>query len=147
MLARPDRLVKFLYAATRSLTLDSELDSVAKIADLVGEVGDIGLENIKFITVPWDFYEPDHNRLVWAEDANLLWKRIKHDQPLSRRLSTELVDAARRPGSTATPDPDDESSDESSSDEESEELGDESAEATADEEERAATAAANGLCV
>ncbi|WP_235737272.1 LCP family glycopolymer transferase [Nocardioides alcanivorans] len=141
VLARPDRLYKFLDAATKSLTLDQRLGKLSKLVDLGSELQDIGLDNIKFITVPWDFYEPDPNRLVWAEDANLLWKKIKHDQPLSRRLSTEVVDAAQRPGSTATATPDDESSDAGS-----EAPDDESSDATSDETEREATAAANGLC-
>lgn len=104
-LTRPDRLVGFLQAATRSLTLDSGLDSVKKIADLASEFQDIGMDNIKFITVPWDFWEEDENRLVWAEDANELWQKMKFDQPLSRRLSSEAVTAAQRPGETPAPTP------------------------------------------
>ncbi|WP_110208223.1 LCP family protein [Nocardioides daejeonensis] len=143
VMARPDRLLKFLDAATKSLTLDHRLGSVTKIASLAGELQDIGLDNIKFITVPWDFYQPDPNRLVWAEDANLLWKKVKFDEPLTRRLSTEVVDAARRPGSTATPDPDAGSTESPSGG------PTESESATPDlsnDADRAATAAANGLC-
>lgn len=143
VLARPDRLYKFLDAATKSLTLDHRLGKISKLAELGNQLQDIGLDNIKFITVPWDFYEPDPNRLVWAEDANLLWKKIKFDQPLSRRLSTEVVDAARRPGSTATPDPDDT---ESPSSEESESEPPTSPETDTTDEDKEAVAAANGLC-
>lgn len=104
-LARPDRLLKFLGAATKSLTLDDGLSSVKKLSDLASEFQDIGLNNIKFITVPWDFWVEDRNRLVWAEDANRLWKQMRFDRPLSRDLSSEAIDAAQRPGSTATPNP------------------------------------------
>ncbi|MBD8870701.1 LCP family protein [Nocardioides sp. MJB4] len=109
-LGRPDRLLGFLNAATKSLTLDEELDSVKKVADLAQQFQGIGLDNIKFITVPFDFYEPDPNRLVWAEDANQLWKNIRFDRPLGSKLSSEVITAARRPGSTASPDPKDTSS-------------------------------------
>lgn len=137
VLGRPDRLYGFLDAVTSSLTVDQRLSSPKKIADLASEFQDIGLDNIKFITVPWDFYEPDPNRLVWAEDANLLWKKIKFDQPLSKRLSSEVITAARRPGSTATPDPGDDSSPSAdASDEPTDEPSQDAAE----------TAAANGLC-
>jgi anionic cell wall polymer biosynthesis LytR-Cps2A-Psr (LCP) family protein len=105
-LARPDRLFKFLGAATRSLTLDEDLDSVKQLADLASEFQDIGLSNIRFITVPWDFWVEDPNRLVWAEDANRLWRQMRFDRVLSKDLSAEAIDAAQRPGSTATPDPD-----------------------------------------
>lgn len=146
VLGRPDRLLKFLKAATKSLTLDHKLNSPLKIADIGSEFAGIGLDKIKFITVPWDFYEPDPNRLVWAEDAKALWKKVKFDQPLSKRLSSEVISAARRPGSTATPDPDDSNS-ASPSDEASPSDGSSpSDEATSEETDRAAVAAANGLC-
>lgn len=143
VLGRPDRLLKFLTAATKSLTLDHKLNSPLKIADIGSQFSGIGLDNIKFITVPWDFYEPDPNRLVWAEDANALWKKVKFDKPLSKRLSSEVVSAARRPGSTASADPDAGSS-ESPSAEETE--SSESPSLSPDDADREATAAANGLC-
>jgi LCP family protein required for cell wall assembly len=105
-LTNPTRLIGFLRAATRSLTIDKRLGSVKKIADLASEFQDIGLDNIRFITVPWDFYQPDPNRLQWAPDADQLWQKIIHDKPLSKRLSAEAVTAAQRPGSTATEEPD-----------------------------------------
>lgn len=147
VLGRPDRLVSFLNAATKSLSLDEGLDSVKKIADLASEFQSIGLDNIKFITVPWDTYDPDPNRLVWAEDANLLWKKIKHDKPLTKRLSSEVITAAQRPGSTASPDPSDDAS-EDESDDASEEPSDEASDEPTEEEssDAEATAEANGLC-
>ena len=146
VLARPDRLYKFLDAATKSLTLDHRLGSLGKLADLGSQLQDIGLDNIKFITVPWDFYQPDPNRLVWAEDANLLWKKIKHDQPLSRRLSSEVVSAAQRPGSTAKPAPDGDATPDEPTETESAEPDSGNDTGNDDAEARAAAAAANGLC-
>lgn len=128
VLARPDRLFSFLDAATKSLTLDQRLGSVMKLRDLSSEFQDIGTENIKFITVPWDFYEPDPNRLVWTDEADLLWKKISKDEPLSKRLSSEVITAAKRPGSKPKPDP----------------SGDPGSKKS--DTDAAATAAANGLC-
>ncbi|WP_067435467.1 LCP family protein [Nocardioides jensenii] len=138
VLARPDRLYDFLDATTKSLTVDQRLGSPKKIADLAGKFQDLGTQNIKFITVPWDFYEPDPNRLVWAEDANLLWKKMRFDEPLSKRLSSDVITAARRPGSTATPDPD-------STESPSADPSDDASESEA-ETEAAESAEANGLC-
>ena len=104
-LTNPARLIGFLRAATRSLTIDKRLGSVKKIAELASEFQDIGLDNIRFITVPWDFYQPDPNRLVWAPDARELWQKMINDKPLSKRLSSEAVTAARRPGAGATSGP------------------------------------------
>lgn len=98
VMARPDRLVTFLKAATRSLTVDEDLGSVKKMGELGWEFRDIDLDSIKFITVPWDFWVEDRNRLVWTEQADTLWRKIRKDQPLSKRLGSEAVSAAQEPG-------------------------------------------------
>jgi LCP family protein required for cell wall assembly len=132
-LGRPDRAFKFVDAATKSLTLDPGLSSVKKIADLAGQFQNIGLSKVKFITVPFASYEPDPNRLVWTGDAKELWKKIRFDQPLSKRLSADVITAAEKPGSKASPS--DPSSPSSSP----------SGKATPTEAD-AEKAAANGLC-
>jgi LCP family protein required for cell wall assembly len=113
-LLRPDRLLRFVGAATRSLTVSKGIGSPKKIAEIATEFQDIGMDNIKFITVPWDFWEPDPNRLIWTDAANELWHKMKHDLPLGRRLGTEAVTAAQQDGVTGVPstDPTDEPSDE-----------------------------------
>lgn len=141
VLARPDRIYSFLDATTKSLTLDQRLGSPKKIVDLATEFKDIGLDKIKFITVPWDFYEPDPNRLVWAEEADLLWKKMALDKPLSKRLSSEVITAAQRPGSTANPDTE---ASEEPSDDTSE--GSEPSDDASETSDAASMAAANGLC-
>ena len=92
-----------LDAATKSLTTDPGLSSVKKIADLAGQFQDIGLGEVKFITVPFASYEPDPNRLVWTEDAKERWKKVRFDQPLSKRLSADVITAAEKPGEKASP--------------------------------------------
>ena len=129
-LARPDRAFGFANAATKSLTLDPGLGSVKKISDLAGQFQDIGLSKVKFITVPFESYEPDPNRLVWADDAELLWKKLRFDQSLSKRLSSEVITAAGEPGSTPSADP----------------SADPSEDTAPPTEAEAEDAAANGLC-
>ena len=58
-LARVDRLVRFLNAATNSLTVDEDLENVVKIAEVgVGFQG-IGLDNIQFLTAPIAYFPSD----------------------------------------------------------------------------------------
>lgn len=97
-LSRPDRLFKFLDAATKSIMLDEDLASLTDLADLGMQFKNTGLDKIKFITVPWEFWEVDPNRLVWTEDADLLWQKIRKDQPLGRQLSDGVISAAKPPG-------------------------------------------------
>lgn len=99
-LARPDRLVRFLNAATSSLTVDPGLKNIAKIADLGLQFKDTGLDKIQFITIPNEPDPQDPNRLVWIEpQAQDVWDKIAHDEPLTKRLSEDVISAGDLPGS------------------------------------------------
>lgn len=118
VLARPDRLIGFLRAATKSLTVDSGLQDVRTMADLGMQFKGINLGNIKFITVPFESYEPDPNRLQWkTEEADELWRKMRKDLPLSKKLGSEAVTAGEpddgpsssaKPSTSADPSPSDE---------------------------------------
>ncbi len=107
VLGRPDRLIGFLKAATKSLTVDSGLKDIRKMASLGMEFKGIDMANIKFITVPFQAYEPDPNRLEWKTDeANVLWRKIRKDLPLTKKLSSEAVTAGEsdnEPSTSASP--------------------------------------------
>jgi LCP family protein required for cell wall assembly len=137
-LTRVDRLVKFLDAATSSLALDTGVGNVMSLAKLGNQFRTIGLENIEFVTVPWEAYEPDPNRIQWnTELSDRLWGKIRNDEPLPRRLSADAVSAEEQasPGSTPSSDPSDASSPSGSASP--------SDKTTAEEAEEAE---ANGLC-
>jgi LCP family protein required for cell wall assembly len=97
-LANPVRLYKFLDAATQSLTTDPALASLTDLAGLAKSVKGVGLDHIQFVTVPWETYQPDPNRLVWAPEAAQLWSRIRHDKPLSEQLMSGVTTAADQGG-------------------------------------------------
>jgi LCP family protein required for cell wall assembly len=137
-LLNPVRLYNFLDAATKSLTTDPELASLNELRQLAGQVKNIGPSQIKFLTVPWEVYPPDHNRVQWAPEAAKLWDRIRHDEPLPPKLNGQVTTAAEKPGESAGPSRD-ASGDASASPSPS---GDESAAESA----RAQAAAENGLC-
>ncbi|GAA4678354.1 LCP family protein [Nocardioides nanhaiensis] len=95
-LSRPDRVYRFLDAFTASLRVDEELDSVSALAGLARELRALRAQDIAFVTVPLAEYEPDPNRLVWTEEADVLWNRINRDAPLPGRFSAETVRASDR---------------------------------------------------
>jgi LCP family protein required for cell wall assembly len=99
-LSRPDRVYSFLDAATGSIAVDDGLDSIAKLTDLASQFRDTGLAHIKFVTVPFEEYQPDPNRLVWAPEAEDLWKRIQADQPLGEDFSEDSLSADDPVGTT-----------------------------------------------
>jgi hypothetical protein len=103
-LANPVRLLKFLEAATKSLQLDEGLGSLAKIAKLGVEFRGIGLDNIKFITVPWQYDPADPNRIRWLPEAKQVWTSIINDRPIAPRFLDDAISAEHLPGQpTPTP--------------------------------------------
>ncbi|WP_299036099.1 LCP family protein [uncultured Pseudokineococcus sp.] len=82
ILLRPDRLVRFLDAATNSLTTDPGLDSVGQLTQLAQSASGLRPDDVSFVTVPFEEYAPDPNRLQWAPEAEDLWASIRADAPL-----------------------------------------------------------------
>lgn len=130
-LSRPDRVYSFLDAATSSLMLDEELANLKALVNLALQFKNTGLDDIKFVTVPFAEYEPDPNRLVWTDEADDLWERIRNDRALGREFSDDSL-SADDPVGTASGSP---SGDGSPSSEES-----------ADAKGKAAERLAAGLC-
>jgi LCP family protein required for cell wall assembly len=93
-LVNPVRLYKFLDAATKSLTTDPGLASLQKLGGLAKSLKGIGLDKVQFLTVPFQEYAPDPNRLEWAPGANRLWYRIRNDMPINKRFQGDVTTAA-----------------------------------------------------
>ena len=112
-----------------------------------------GPAKIKFITVPFEEYEPDPNRLVWAPEAATLWQRIIADKPLGAKFVGGSISAADPVGTpsggasasaSASDDPAASGSPTGTGETPSAPSADEST--AAEREAAAAQAAANGLC-
>ena len=93
ILSQPLSVFSFLNAATSSIEVDAELDTVGKLADLATQFRNTGLSDINFITVPIAEYPLDPNRLIWTEDAELLWERIIADQSLGKDFNQNAIGA------------------------------------------------------
>lgn len=90
-LTNPVRLLRFLDAATKSLTTDEQFADLGELASLGSSLADIGTDNIRFLTVPNEAYEPDPNRLQLADGADQLFAKIRNDQPLGRFTADALA--------------------------------------------------------
>lgn len=97
-LANPIKVVRFLRAATKSLTVDEGLSNLTAMGQLGYEFRDIGLDKIQFLTIPWGADPEDPNRIVWADEARQVWNRIKHDRPLPERLTGGAIKVDSLPG-------------------------------------------------
>ncbi len=95
LLLRPDKLFRFLDAATKSLTTDPALGNLNALREVAQSVVGLKSSQIRFVTVPVEDYPPDHNRVQWTSAADALWKSIREDAP--------LPGTKKPPGSTPTP--------------------------------------------
>lgn len=111
-LANPPRLFSFLNAATKSLTTDESFADLKQLGSLGASLQDIGLDKVQFVTVPFQAYPPDPNRLEWSPDAKGLWQRIRNDKPLGPYGSDSIsanqdskgkINAGASPSESASP--------------------------------------------
>ena len=98
-------MVKFLNAATKSLQTSEGLDSVAALGDLALQLRSTGLDEIKFVTVPWE-YDDDYD-VLWLPSSKQLFMSTRMDESLSQELSADAIDAARPRGSQSPGAPED----------------------------------------
>jgi LCP family protein required for cell wall assembly len=82
LLLRPDRLLRFLDAATKSLTTDPELGSLNALRKLAQDVQGLDTKDVTFVTVPNEPYDLDPNRVQFKDSADALWDSLRFDQPL-----------------------------------------------------------------
>jgi LCP family protein required for cell wall assembly len=101
----PHRLLPFISAATKSLTVDKGLGSLRKLADLGRQVRGIGLDKIQFVTVPNQPYPPDPNRVQWTPAAMTMWQLLANDEPLPGTAAAKTGGASPSPTPTPTGSP------------------------------------------
>jgi LCP family protein required for cell wall assembly len=96
LLLRPDRLLRFLGAATNSLTTDPGLGNLNALRKLAQEVKGIDSKDVTFLTAPNEPYTLDVNRVQLKPSAKNVWNALRYDQPLP---------GARKKAGSATPSP------------------------------------------
>ncbi|EAQ00737.1 cell envelope-related transcriptional attenuator [Janibacter sp. HTCC2649] len=87
LLLRPDKLLRFLGAATSSLQMDEDF-GLGPMKDIAASVKNIGVDKIQFVTVPTEAYPKDTNRVQWAPGADELWEAIRTDRDLGTPAPT-----------------------------------------------------------
>ncbi|MFE3997886.1 LCP family protein [Nocardioides sp. YIM B13467] len=100
-LSSPTKVLSFLNAATKGLTMDEglkdNLDTMAKIG--VG-FQSIGMENIKFLTIPTiaDPQNPQATVVLDKEKAKNVFKAIANDKPLTKKIAAGALDVGEASG-------------------------------------------------
>jgi LCP family protein required for cell wall assembly len=112
LLLRPDKLFRFLDAATKSLTTDPAMGNLNALREVAQSVVGLKSSQIRFVTVPVEAYPPDHNRVQWTSAADALWTAIVKDAPLpgtkpapgSKPTTAPTPTVTSSPPLTVTPD-------------------------------------------
>ncbi|WP_033217284.1 LCP family protein [Kitasatospora phosalacinea] len=105
----PTTLYPLADAATKSLTVDEDLNSIQKLTDLAMTLKGIDLHDIKFITTPWH-YEGKRIGLNHPE-SDQLWAALRADRTLDNQdagavgasPAPEQSESAAPAGSAAPP--------------------------------------------
>lgn len=101
-------LVRFLNAATSSITADPGLASIPSMSGLAFSVKDT--RDIHFMTIPFGPAPSDPNRVVWTKAADAIWANIAKDVPMlstgtATAEATTAPSATTAPGTTTAPKP------------------------------------------
>lgn len=99
-----DQLMRFLSAATSSLTVSSGLSSLTEMAGLAYSVRGIRGSGISFMTIPYAAAPEDPARVVWTSGADEVWAKIAADEPLVEPDAEDEPGDATDDGETPTPD-------------------------------------------
>lgn len=100
MLARPDRLVGFMNAATTGL--QTNFENIAQMADLAVTAQGIGAENIKFITTPWAYSDKVSSGIEWTPEVAKLWRLVLEDKRLTPEFLKDALSAGDEPDGSPT---------------------------------------------
>jgi LCP family protein required for cell wall assembly len=103
LLLRPDKLFRFLDAATKSLTTDPGMANLNAMREVAQSVIGLKTSQVKFVTVPIEDYPPDKNRVQWSASAKALWKSIHDDTPLPGSKPKPTPKPAGSPTTAPTP--------------------------------------------
>ncbi|GAA1163192.1 LCP family protein [Nocardioides aquiterrae] len=86
-LTRPDRLYHFASSLADSLEASPDLASAGKLVKLAASLRHADLGHIKFVSAPTTDFpvdDPNWGRLQFTPEAQVLWDRVKNDEPLGR---------------------------------------------------------------
>ena len=104
-LTNPVKLYRFLDAATQSVSTDPELAHLDDLIALAKQLRGIGVEDIKFASIPTEAHPLNDNRVQWAPDADRVWRAMRTDAALPEKLretATSAKTPRNQPGAART---------------------------------------------
>ncbi|MFE3824408.1 LCP family protein [Streptomyces sp. NPDC059092] len=81
--SNPKKLYDLADTATRTITPDSQLDSVNKLVGFAGGLKDLGAQDVHMVTLPVRYDPADPNRVLPLPAATQqVWSALKQDKPI-----------------------------------------------------------------
>jgi LCP family protein required for cell wall assembly len=101
-LENPVALYQLADSATKSLTVDSSLDSVSSLVSLGVQLKAVPLYNLEFVTTPWQY---DGARVDLIQpDTDVLWSLLRADKTLEGKDASGATPASGTDNGSGTPD-------------------------------------------
>ncbi|MGW3986016.1 LCP family glycopolymer transferase [Streptomyces sp. NPDC004830] len=89
VLSHPKKLLDLAETATRTVTTDSDLGSVNRLASFANGLKGISPSHLHMVTMPVAYDPADPNRVLLREKkADEIWKALAHDKPIPRSATT-----------------------------------------------------------
>ncbi|WP_282945489.1 LCP family protein [Cellulomonas endometrii] len=101
VLADPGALMPLLGSVTRSLSISEGLADVRSLAGLALTLRDVDPASLSPVTVPTVPAPQDEYRVVWTDEAEDLWQRLREDRPLTDAPAAGSPTGAATAGATA----------------------------------------------
>jgi LCP family protein required for cell wall assembly len=107
LLTDSPQLLRFLDAATKSLSVSKNLGSVTKLTGLAYSLRHVHSSEITFMTIPNGPDPTNPNRVVWTSAAPKIWDDLRQDKPIgaSTTATKKHSTSTTGPSSTATSKP------------------------------------------
>lgn len=103
------QLIQFLDAVTSSLTVSQGLSNPLQLTGLATAIAPVGAEGVTFVTMPFEEYSENVNRVVQTDVTELMWERLRNDIPINSATPAPDDAGATAPGATSpgttAPDP------------------------------------------
>jgi LCP family protein required for cell wall assembly len=98
-------LLQFLGAVTGSLTMSDNFASAKGLAGLAYSARNVRPDTIAFMTVPHATDPSNANNVVWTDEADALWEKVRNDRPIIAEEPAPAASAGTPSPSTEEPAP------------------------------------------
>jgi hypothetical protein len=103
VLTQPARLLKFVNALTKAMTVDEGISSIPELTGLARRAQKVDSKDITFVTMPNGAAPTDRNRVVKTPDADTLFNAVAKDREMPVAGEADTTKTPETPSPTTDP--------------------------------------------